>query len=174
MEFSTWLQRIDETTLPDLYQSAVDAFPRTTKRQFSTDLVQVVQLNWIPYKGMKTLFVKGLIQNEGKEYNSHLIFKGVNYDSLVNQIKLVASDNQVYTLSKLDLENTDVLIRCNCPDFRWRFCHFNSIDKSLYGRDRKKYEAIHRPGSANPLELPGMCKHLIKLQKVLLQSGVIE
>jgi hypothetical protein len=53
-----------ESTLYDLHQSAVDAFPHTTKRQHATDTIRIVQLNWTPFLGLKTLYLKGLAQNE--------------------------------------------------------------------------------------------------------------
>jgi hypothetical protein len=71
------------------------------------------------------------------------------------------------------MESNDVLVRCTCKDFHWRMTHFNSLDGSLFGRDRRKYEALYRPGSSNPKELPGICKHLMKMGKALTESSII-
>jgi hypothetical protein len=173
MDFEQWLT---ESTLPELYHNSVIGFPETTKRQHATSTIKITHLNWVPYLGMKTLFVKGLAQNEGREHNPIIIFKGVQYREQTgkNIIPLIINSGQKYLLDQLSFEKNEVLVRCDCKDHQWRFCHTNAVDRSLYGRDRKKYEAKYRPGSANPKKLPGLCKHLMVLGKVLKESGIIQ
>lgn len=162
---------MNESSLITLYQSAVDAFPNTTKRQHATNTIVITELIWTPFIGLKTLFIKGLAQNQGKEYNPIILFKGVNYlesggTSVIDNI------GSTFNLQQLSFENNDVVLRCNCPDFLWRFNFYNHLDQSLYGRKRKKYES-HGGLPANPSELPGMCKHLIKLSMAIRESGLI-
>lgn len=176
MRFQEWLHQLDESTLVDLHQSTVAAFPRTTKRQHATDTVRIVELAWTPFLGVKTLFIKGRAQNEGREYQPMVLFKGVRYHPTKDQrdwVEIVASDGKNYVLEKLKYENTDVLLRCDCPDFRWRFNYYDHLDGSLYGSKRKKYESAGGT-AANPLQLPGMCKHLIKLVTSLDHAGLME
>lgn len=71
--------QLQESSLQDLFQSAVDAFPGTTKRQYAIDPVVVKHLHWMPYVGMKTLFVRSLVESNGKEYEPLLLFKGIRY-----------------------------------------------------------------------------------------------
>lgn len=163
------LDKLRESSLADLYQSAVDAFPRTKMRQYATHPIVVTNLRWVPFVGMRTLFVKGLAQNEGKEYNTIVLLKEINYSG--DEITIIASDGKEYSFDKPTLESSDVLLRCNCPDFHWRFNYYNHQDKSLYGSKRGKYESKGGP-PANPMELPGMCKHLMKTVKVLQESGI--
>ena len=177
MRFHNWLV-LQESNLQDLYTSTVQAFPRTTKRQHATDLVRIIELNWTPFLGVKTLFIKGIAHSEesGKEYSPMVLFKGVNYHNAKdnqNWIEIVANDGRHYVFERLSNDN-DVLVRCDCNDFKWRFNYTDHIDTSLYGRVRKKYEANVNPGSANPLEMPGMCKHLIKLVQSLDHAGILE
>ena len=127
-----------------MYQSAVDAFPDTTKRQHSTQPLRVVDLHWTPYAGMNTLFIRGLVQNENKEYNPIILFKGVNYN--VNPqdgttIKIQASNGVPHILKQLTYEDHDVVVRCNCKDYYYRFNYYNHLDGSQYGRKRAKYES---------------------------------
>ena len=164
-----------ESSLEELYRSAVAAFPNTRKRQHATHPIVIERINWTPFVGMKTLLVKGLAKSESKEYNTLVLFKGVAYHDgkAEGVIPLMASDEKEYYLEQLSLGNTDVLVRCNCPDFHWRFNYFDHLDKSLHGVKRSKYEALHRPGSANPQKLPGVCKHLIKFMQVLGESKIL-
>lgn len=171
MNFQKWF---NESNINDLYKTTVDAFPRTTKRQFSTDLVQIVELNWMPFLGVKTLFIKALAQSNesGKEYNPMILFKDINYHNIKedNWIEIKANNGKNYVFERI--ENNDVLVRCDCKDFKFRFGFYNHIDHSLYGSKPKKYESLGVRKPANPNEFPGMCKHLLKLIKSLDHAGI--
>lgn len=163
------MEQFLETSLNDLYASAVEAFPNTTKRQYATQPIIIEEIRWMPFVGMKTLFVKAEARNEDRHYNPIILFKNVNYGG--TGVKLRASDGLDYQFGRLSLESTDVLLRCNCNDFKWRFNYYNWVDKSLYGTKRSKYESLGGP-PANPKHLPGMCKHLMKTTHVLMDAGI--
>ena len=167
--------RYIESSLTDLYQSSVEAFPGTTKRQHATDPITVVNLRWTPFIGMKTLLIRGTAHNEDREYNPLILFKKVAYHESEGRgiVGLAVSGDKKYFLEPISFSENDALVRCQCGDFHWRFQHFDHLDKSLYGRNRKKYEALHNPGSANPLEKEGICKHLMKMMKILDESGIM-
>jgi hypothetical protein len=158
-----------ESSLQDLYLSTVSAFPQCGLRQNATHPIIIKNLTWVPFLGLKTLFVKSLAQNEEREYNPIILFKNVNYDG--NEVLLKASDGKQYNFDRISLENSDVLVRCNCKDFSYRFNFYNHLDKSLYGRKRTKYESKGGP-PANPSELPGACKHLWKTVHVLKEAKI--
>ena len=165
-----------ETTLKGLYDSALDAFPSTTRRQNSTHSVIVEHMDWVPFRGVKTLFLKSLVRNEGRKNEAIVLFKGVRYADAAQRgfVPIKASDGRAVYLERLSWDKTDALVRCSCADFRWRFSHWNRVDKSLFGRPARKYEARERPGSSNPDESPGICKHLMKMAKILAESGVLK
>lgn len=168
MEFSNWL---NESSLNDLYTSAVAAFPKTTLRQHAVDPIRITQLSIVPFIGMKTIYFKGLAQNEGREYNPIILFKTVRYDSnSADAIRIVADDGSEHVLDKLSPATNEVNVRCNCPDFYWRFNYYDHLDYSLYGKKRAKYEGNYR---INPKEMPGMCKHLMSMTKALTESGIL-
>lgn len=167
---------IQEVNTSELLKSTVDAFPNTTKRQYATDTIKITYLHWMPYLGVKTLFVKGTAHNEGREYNPIILFKNVSYHESrqANSVTLVDNVGKRYFLEQLSTTDTDILVRCNCKDFYWRGNWFNKLEGCLYGTPRKKYEAKYNPGSSNPKEMPIMCKHLIKMMKALLESNIIK
>lgn len=166
---------VSESTLYDLYQSTVAAFPNTAYRQHAVDPIKITQLEWVPYLGVKTLYLKGLAQSSsGREYRPIIVFKNVRYHTerdAPDLIEIVASDNRPYLLEKLGNTTNDVLVRCDCKDFYWRFNYYDHEDGSLFGRKRKKYEGAGPP--ANPMELPGVCKHILKLAKALDHAGIV-
>lgn len=167
--------QFNEMSLDRLYSSTLMAFPSTMKRQHATDTIKVVKMDWTPFVGMKTLFVKGLVENEGRIYDTIMLFKGVNYDVEINTgnaIPMVASDGMLYHLDKIDERASDVLVRCNCPDFKWRFAFQNSRSGVLWGNTPAKYESKGIGPSANPLKKEGMCKHIMKTTRALSRSGI--
>jgi hypothetical protein len=173
LEFGRWLT---ESTNAELYSSTVEAFPRTRYRQHATDPIKIVRLEWVPYLGVKTLFISSLAQNtdKGTSYRPMILFKGVKYGNPgQGMVEIVASDEKQYAFERLSHNDTDLMVRCDCADFRWRFRWYDHVDRSLYGNvSRKKYENKGGP-PANPLELPGMCKHLMVLFKTLDEAGVL-
>src|ERR1019366_3288678 len=103
LSFGEWL--FTETTSNGLYHSAVRAFPRTTKRQHHIDFIDITRLEWVPFVGMKTLYVKGLAQNteNGREYTPMVLFKNVRYHPARHgdMVEIVANDNKHYVLERL-------------------------------------------------------------------------
>lgn len=166
MEFSNWL--LQESSLNDLYQSAVAAFPHTTKRQHATMPIKIVEFTWVPYLGMKTLFVKAIAQNEERVYTPIIVFKKVNYLES-GGISLKDNNGKTYFLEQLSLQGNDCLVRCQCKDFKFRFNLYDHLDRSLYGSVNKH----NSKGVANPKEMPGMCKHLMALTQSLHSIGII-
>lgn len=164
-----------ETSLEELYTRTLAAFPTTVKRQNSVDEVKIEHLEWIPFKGMKTLFIKGQARRDESKNECIMLFKGVKYheEMRTGLVEVSASDGQTVFLEPLSYKSTDVLVRCTCKDFHWRMTHFNKMDGSLFGRDRRKYEALFRPGSSNPTESAGLCKHLMKMSKALSEASVL-
>lgn len=157
----------------DLYKGSLRAFPRTTKRQNSTDTVRVEHLEWVPFEGVKTLFVKATVNNEGRKNESIMLFKDVKYrEREKGSVTLMSSSGKKVFLEQLSAKNNDVLVRCTCEDFRWRFNYYNSLDKSLFGRKRSKYDG-RGLRKANPMEEAGLCKHLMKLAKILGEGNLL-
>lgn len=161
-----------ESSLNDLYESSKKAFPHTKMREHATDTVRVEHLEWVPFLGVRTLFVKGTVKNEGKKHESIMLFKGVDYGEEKGRIPLIDSSGRTVFLKRLSSKDDEVLVRCSCQDFMYRFNYYNSLDGSLFGRKRAKYEGKNL-WEANPKGLPGACKHLIKMALVLRESKVI-
>lgn len=162
-----------ESSIEDLYISTIKSFPYTTKRQYSIDPIKIVSLKWIPYLGVKTLYIKGLAQNteNSKEYGPLILFKNVEYypQKTKNSIEIFDNNQKKYFLDKI--KDNDVLVRCDCKDFFWRGNYADYLDKSLYGNKRSPYIGTTNY-SVNPNNSPMVCKHLIKLYKVLGNSGL--
>jgi hypothetical protein len=168
---------VNESTLVDLYRSTEKAYPRTTLRQHAWMPIKIQELSIVPFKGLKTIFFKSTARNEERHYNTVILCKNVIYHEQTirpKTIKIKDEDGHTYFFEPVSIVENDVLVRCNCKDFSYRFAHFNYLDKSLFGRDRKKYESKGILPPVNPKELPGMCKHLFAMSVALRDSGLIK
>jgi hypothetical protein len=176
MQFRLW-----ESTFRQLYQNAVQAFPKTTRRQHSVDTIKIEEIRSTPYLGMRTLFIRCQADNSagnGGVYTPSIMFKNVTYHNGpgLGVVEIAAADNgQSYYLSPLSDIHNHVLVRCGCKDFVWRFNFYDHVDQSLQGKVRKPYARLTDwAPAANPSESPGLCKHLMKLFSVLEQAGLVQ
>lgn len=169
MEFKCFL----ENNFEEIYSSTLKFFP-TTKRQNLIDTIKILNLEWSPFLGVKTLFVKGLAENidNKKQYNPIILFKNIKYyDNKNSKSVNLKVYNKNYFLEKID--KNDILVRCNCKDFIWRGNYADYLNKCLYGRKRSKYKSKNILPSINPNNNIMICKHLIKMYKVLSKSGIL-
>jgi hypothetical protein len=163
--FRTWL----ESSYNTLFQSAVDAFPNTTMRQHATGPIKINNIRFLPFIGLKTLLLRSEATNEDRHYKPTLLFKKVQYGE--GPFTFKASDNgEEYTMQKLSLNDHDVLLRCECGDYFWRFHFYNWRDRSLWGHNRKPYDGMGAP--VNPTESPGACKHIMAFVNNLKNYGI--
>jgi hypothetical protein len=170
------MNTLSEMSIDRLYDSTIRAFPNTQKRQHATDPLKISSIHWTPFEKLKTLYVSCVVESEKNVYDTVLLFKDVNYQVNPHSSKVVpllASDGNLHQFGKISRENTDVLVRCNCADFRWRWNHVNHLHGNLWGRKAPAYENKGGP-PANPKQLSGMCKHLIKSIYALSEAGVFD
>jgi hypothetical protein len=171
MDFKTFC----ESTYDELYAATVTAFPKTKLRQHATGPVQISEVKFTPFVGVKTLFLRARATNEDREYSPMILFKGVNYVEATRRkgiIRLKISRKESRYIEQLVQTNSEMLVRCDCKDFSYRFRWYDWLDRSLYGHQGRKYEGKGGP-PANPKEMPGMCKHLLKMFETLKGMGLV-
>lgn len=165
---------IKESNFSDLFRNIEYGFPFTRARQHLIEDIEISKLKWTPFVGLKTLFLKGLAENKvnGHSYQPMILFKNVIYTN--EGVSITAQDNgKIYHFQPIK-KKSDILVRCPCKDFFWRFHREDHLDRSLYGKDRKPYIATTDRGPVNPMEVPGFCKHLIALYKTIENEGLLK
>ena len=169
MNFKTFC----ESSFNDLFDSTVRAFPNTRKRQHATAPIRISEVKATPFPGVKTLFLKCRATNEDREYSPMILFKGVAYRDGQGDgvVPVRVSGTETRYIEQLDRTKSNMLVRCDCNDFKWRFNYYDHLDRTLYGNKRAKYEGTGEP--ANPLQLPGMCKHVMAFVRDLSQFGLL-
>lgn len=172
------LQQLAEaSSVPDLEQNIVRGFPNTRKRQHATGEVTISNVQFIPYIGMKMLHVKSVSSSSsGGQYTQALQFLRVAFENEDTETNATfkASDNTDYHVQPLSLTGHYVKVRCNCLDFHYRFANYNLQDKSLIGKPPPLYQRKTNRPPVNPDQVPGMCKHLLKLVETLQGQGLIK
>jgi hypothetical protein len=169
--FKVWI----ESTYKQLYDSSVRAFPDTKARQHLIHTIDINNVLFTPFLGVKTLLARGhAVNNEnGNHYTPIILFKNVNYSPTKNIIEITAhADRKKYRFEQMKLRGNHILLRCGCLDHAFRFNYYCHLDHSLYGRKRAPYIG-QGLWEANPMKLPGACKHLMSLAKELTSQGVI-
>lgn len=94
-------------------------------------------------------------------YNLSISFSDINLSNVKGALDSVKS-NQMYSW-RPDTNVNPVTCRCNCPDFQYVYSPYTPID----GTPFPKYVSKGLRPSPNPGRYPGMCKHLLKLSRVL-------
>lgn len=171
-------QQLDEYSTADQLDNNIRAaWPDTRKRQNATNEVTVTTTEFIPYIGMKTLHIRSHTRSNGHDHQQAVQFLNVAFangdsDSVVT---IEATDGTETSLIPINLATHNIKCRCTCMDFRFRFANYNSSDKALVGRPPPPYvrKTTTRP-PVNPMQVPGVCKHILKLIQVLQQQGVVK
>lgn len=165
-----------ELTLPKLHKSAVDAFPRTKKRQHATDELKVAGIQFIPYEG--ALKIKAVIKNvnDGKTYDSTIFVNNIVYEKEDSPklITFTGSDGEDYHIRPIPALSSHAKVHCECLDFRWRFAEWNYNKDALDGKKPDQYIPKTNRPPANPTQSPGICKHLMKMIETLENSNLIK
>lgn len=72
-------------------------------------------------------------------------------------------------------ESNPVQLRCQCPDFRFTYAHWDKQNRALSGPAFPAYQrkTQHMP-ERNPQHKPGVCKHIMGLWERLSRDGVLK
>lgn len=188
-------QSLLESSIRDLWSKAIRAFPHTRRRQHVVDRVKTEEVKWQAFPGMQVLLASSKVLGERyddgrkpaqRKYRTHLMFRDVKFSESPRKGLLrlrVRGSSPTIPKGEVYFEqlsfNDSVRVRCNCPDFRWRFnweCE-SEEPTALFGPKAPPYKPAHPEryrGPANPSGLAGICKHAMNLALSLYKSGAIK
>ncbi len=192
MNYYEFWTRLDEISLGEMFKKMMEdpTLAACKKRHNAIDMVKITKLAWTPYKGMNTLLVRALAQSKQKdgsvhEYTPLVEFKKVQYVkdatyapkylpniAVISAVMQQGGSPEPVAFYKLQRDKTDVLVRCQCEDYKWTFSSHNKAAGALFGGAYKKPKPQGLKPSPNPNKIEGMCKHILKLFKVLEKTGI--
>ncbi len=143
----------------------------------------VLELKITPFAGVKTILFNAVVESSGQSPNTPDSYKTVMSFSKVEFVDKnkrgsiapkVTYKGTDYFFKKLSMDKNDVLVRCGCPDFYWRFSDQLQSKKALVRIPKfpKKIIKGVRP-PVNPKDIPGICRHLYSLISHLRAEGYL-
>jgi len=181
-----------EASIRQLWAKAIRAFPKTKRRQHVIDRVRTETVKWQPFPKLRIILASSKVLGEKhpnlrqKRYRTNLMFRNVVFSEtakrgllkIKSRGKTPSRPGGNLFFEKLSF-NDSVRVRCNCPDFRWRFnweCESES-PSALFGPKAPPYTPPHPEryrGPANPSGLAGICKHVMATGLALHKAGAIK
>jgi hypothetical protein len=135
------------------------------ERKTRANTVKLDNLTFIPMASNNKLKVgSNTTSNNGHDYWSSIVFDNVTYLEAEDPsaFSFTGSDNTEYFIEKLP-KNANVKVNCSCLDFHYRFAVWDNKFRALDGNPPPPYIKKGNRPPVNPMQSPGLCKHLIKL-----------
>lgn len=145
------------------------------KRLADSSTVRIVKIGLEPYVGTKFLRIHSITDNNHEQVIDCYAISFDNRATEESPFK-VSSGNKIIYASKIDYDTTPVAVICSCNDYRFTFAYWNKnrLNALTYGK-LKAYQrkTLDRP-SRNPDEIPGLCKHLLRLVHSLTEGNILK
>lgn len=168
---------LTELTYDQMHGNIERSFPNTRKRQHATQPINVANMKVTPYVNSNELKVDSVAQNteSHSRYNTTVLFQDVEFEDEDTDINVTfkAVDGKDYNVQQIEPTEHNCKVRCQCNDFRYRFAPHNHRNNALNPPPFPPYIPMGLRPSVNPDQVPGVCKHLIKLVMELRRSGLI-
>ncbi len=169
---------VEDATLQHLRNEIERGFPDTKKRQHATNEVTVTKLQYIPRIEADILQINSSTSStSGNVYKQLIQANGVNFqpDNSGNTVSVKDSNGTSHSITPVKLNVNNVGVFCECEDYQKRFAEINVSNNCHIGPQPAKYvrKTTTRP-PANPLNVPGMCKHLIAVTDRLKQLKILQ
>jgi len=175
MKFSEWL--IETKNIPQLRRHIEQGFPDTKKRQHITHEVKITKLQYIPITYNNILRIQSESLTDGGNVHKQLMdivnvtFQPPNSENTVGVTDELGRERFV---TPVELNVHNVKVNCDCKDYEFRFANFNIQNKCHLGPPPPPYvrKTTTRP-EVNPMKVPGMCKHLLRVTEDMQKQGIL-
>ena len=164
---------LKEASFGSLLSDTKAGFPKTKKRHRIASRVRVNDVQFVVYAKNNKIKVTATcksMEHGSLSYSQVIVIENVEF--VKSGTLITDTSGKQYSIKPVT--HKDIKVRCNCQDFLKRFSKFNDRDGSLVGVPDNY---IPKPGSnrppANPNEVPGLCKHLIKVIRELKKLGIV-
>lgn len=169
------LEQLDEATYAELERNTMNFVPASKKRQWVVNPIQVTKMEISPARESQTIIIQAEVNSNGNLYAPKMTFDGVIYEDgdQDNNVSFTGSDGEEYHIMPIELNKANCKLACNCLDFYWRFANQNHSAGSLDGNPPGAYQKKTDRAPVNPQNVPGVCKHLLKLAIELKDNGIV-
>jgi len=174
------LKTLFEDNLTQLRQNIERGFPRTKKRQKISNTVSISNIRYTAYPMQHAVQVEASARGSTGNYEPIILFTDVEFQEAdtPNVITFKAINGEEYHVSPVSRRMNNVEMSCDCMDYQWRFASQNYQKDTQFGQPPPPYQRktplppAGRP-YANPMEVSGMCKHMVRFADQLQQVGLL-
>jgi hypothetical protein len=145
-----------------------------TGRDERASKVKIVNTIFVPAPNSDELQIEGEARTKSNSYQTRIIFENVIFKPDVDRetVSVMGTDGEEYHFNRINSGRSDVKVSCTCLDFYYRFAAFNHRDNALAAEPPKPYSKKTDRAPVNPSEVPGVCKHLIRLVEELEKNNI--
>lgn len=163
-----------------LLELTYDRLIRNTNRHFKNERnkkssdVKLTNTVFIPYVNDNYLEVESESQTVNGKYISRIVFENVIFkdEEGPDVARIVTADGSEYFFRRINRSRSNVKVSCSCLDFYYRFAMYNNKADALASDPPKPYvKKTDRP-PVNPAEVPGVCKHIIRMVEELDKDNI--
>jgi hypothetical protein len=164
-----------ELTLYQLNRSTQNGFD--AKRKQAAPRMNLTNVKYTPTmeNGKQGLTVTSdcISGDSGNHYKQVIVFQKVKLlpEDSPQARTFEGPDGQPFHVDNYSLQAADVKVRCNCLDFYWRFTNFNFKQRALQGDPNPPYVRKTNRPPVNPMQKPGICKHIYQLLKTVVPDA---
>lgn len=128
--------------------------------------VKIQNLTFIPMAANGNLKIgANTTTNNKHDYWTTILLDNVHYleEPEPNSFEFTSNDGSTYYIDRVT-RSSNVKVNCSCLDFHYRFSVWDNRFKALDGNPPPPYirKTQNRP-PVNPMQSPGLCKHIIGL-----------
>jgi hypothetical protein len=159
MRFIEWLN--ETKTVPQLRAHIRQGFPDTKKRQHVThDILRLTAES---------------STDNGNTHKQLIDISNVKFQSPTSDTNITITDElgRDHSITPVELNVHYVKVNCDCADYQYRFAHYNIQNKCHIGPPPAPYTKTTDRPPVNPMRVPGMCKHLLKIIENLQKEGIL-
>jgi hypothetical protein len=150
------------------------------KLQYKAGKVSAIDFKYLIKE--KQLYINSQARSSdgSRIYKASIVFKGLPAKKDMEDTFILPYSSKGHGVDfyiKQPTSSTEVMLRCQCPDYYFMWEFWNKQRKALLG-PHKKYVRLTPPPPdgrpfVNPSEAPGCCKHLLAMIKMLTENKIL-
>lgn len=154
-----------------LYQTLLESTPKVAPK--TTDSVREPKVSNLDLNydtGAKRITYSAKVRSNTTNTNYDVL---IEFSSVEPTQGLTEEEIQQGFQPKPSLNDNEIKVFCNCTNYRFRFDEANRSNGAGTGPIFPKYVRKTNRAPNNPMQLPGMCSHVIELVNYLIHQGFI-
>lgn len=155
-----------------VYKRIIESTPKVSPGSIEnvSSTARITDLNLRYDAGVRTMTFYGIVhtQHNPSGYSVQISFKNVKQNDGLTEVEVLQGFYPKPTLSK-----HEIMVRCSCPSYRFRFDQANRMHKAGTGSRFPIYHRLTDRKPNNPKNLTGFCKHIIEFTDYLQKQGFI-